>query len=151
MHADMGLCSPFASVTQHSKSVSAQAVAAHWAAHCSHSAGDYQLEVEFLQLQAYFSVQFGPEHMSDPTWQLAFITKPGLNALESAWSTMVDRQAVQRYPKPQGWEVAEWGTVKSLVGPSLSRQQQKLLAQLRFAVYKHMAWLDEELHPALTK
>ena len=135
----------------YSKSVSAQAVAAHWAAHCSHSVGDNHVEVEFLSLQAFFSIQYGFEHTNDPAWQLAFATKPGLSALETAWSTLVDRQALQRHPKPQGWEYLEWGTMKIIAGPSPSPQQQTLLAQIRSTAYKHVAWNREQMHPELTK
>ena len=144
--------SAFAAVTQHSKSMSAQAVAAHWAASCSHGTGNTQLEVDFLSLQIFYSLQYGTHHIDDPAWEGAFLTKPGLTALETAFSTLLDRHAVERFPKPGGWGYTEWGIMNIYPRAPRSKQQLKVNEQMLFVSgVKHARWQKQKLKPVLER
>lgn len=80
--ADHGGSSPFASVTSYSTAVSSQAVAAGWAAFCSHATGQDHLEVDFLNLHLFFTMQYGFDQTNKPDWQLQHPTRPGHTALK---------------------------------------------------------------------
>ena len=102
----------------------AQAVAAHWAASCSHGTA----------------------------WQHAFLTKPGLTALETAFSTLLERHAVERFPKPGGWSYTQWEDMCVRPKAFRSKQQQKLHEQMMFGVVvKHTLWQQRLLKPALKR
>ena len=155
LYADHGGSSPFASVTSYSTAVSSQAVAAGWAAFCSHATGQEHLEVDFLNLQLFFTMQYGLDQTNKPDWQLQHPTRPAYTAMESACMNLVDCNATEHYVKPSGWSTSSWAIMlnhcKAFVARRVPAQEYQLQIKEAAPLERARAWQQEYLKPVLAR
>ena len=148
--ADFGVCSHFVSLTPHGVSMSLQALAASWAAFCSHDIQQTDMEAKFLKLTLFFMTQYGLSHIIAAAWQRQFPSAlPGLTPYHSRYSRLIDMQAPSQHPKPGGWSCEEWGLCGHKLLPSTSRQQGALSHRYLYIGIQFMNWCENKVEPVL--
>ena len=132
--------------------MSLQALAASWAAFCSHDIQQPGMEAKFLNLQLFFMRQYGLSHVTAAAWQRQFPPAlPGLTPCHTAYSRLIDMQAPSQHPKPGGWSCEEWGLCGHSLLPSESKQQEMLSSRWMYIGHHFTQWCRKEVEPVLAR
>ncbi len=106
-----------------------QAAAAAWAARSSHTLRHSQLQAAFLNLQAFFAIQYGFD-MAAPQGRKLDLPNKLVNTLtETAIVSLLDVKAIAQHPKPGGYSYEQWGklmfhTIKFFATDDLLQSQR---------------------------
>lgn len=106
--ADLGFVSKFCTVMPYSATFPYQALAASWASFCSQKLGQEHLQLDFLNLHVFHTMQYGFDFVDHQAWQLEHPCKPEHTMLETAFDILLQKQAPRHYPKPGGWYLTSW-------------------------------------------